>query len=128
MKTYFLRNLSELAQKRAILMREEAQLWDILSRDLKREAGRIDEKQAEGRPTRPSASATLPQEVGPPEAKSEKLLVPIAEAARMMGIGRSSLYKEIGASRLKVRKAGKRTLVAVADIHDWWSRLPEGNP
>ena len=120
MHQYLLRNISEIAQKRAIILREEAQLWDILSRDLKREAGRLEEGpvRAIGRPRQPA-----PPE--PAAAIESKLLVGITEAARMMGIGRSTLYKEIGASRLKVRKAGKRTLIAVADIHDWWENLAD---
>jgi hypothetical protein len=42
----------------------------------------------------------------------------------MMGIGRSSPYNEISASRLKIREAGKRTLIAVSDIEDWYRNLP----
>lgn len=42
----------------------------------------------------------------------------------MMGIGRSKLYAKIGASRITVRKAGKRSLIAVDDIEGWFSRLP----
>ncbi|QEE22672.1 helix-turn-helix domain-containing protein [Youhaiella tibetensis] len=51
-------------------------------------------------------------------------MVGIAEAARIMGIGRSKLYTEISEARLKVRKAGKRTLIAVADIEAWCRDLP----
>lgn len=40
MESYLLRNLSELADRRAINLREEAQLWTILARDLKRQAAR----------------------------------------------------------------------------------------
>ncbi len=36
MQSYLLRNLSELAQKRAILIHKEAQFWDILALDLKK--------------------------------------------------------------------------------------------
>lgn len=121
MQNYLLRNLGELAQKRAVLMREEAQLWDILSRDLTREARRLDEA-ATNRQARPSLPPQAPKPVPPSE---RKLLVGVLEAARMMGVGRSTLYSEISASRLKVRKAGKRTLIAVADIEAWCSNLPE---
>lgn len=122
MNHYLLLNLSDLAQKRAMNMREEAQLWDILARDLKREAKRRDEDSSN--PHKPSAAS---QPVPPQVAnETEKLFVRIAEAARMMGIGRSSLYNEIAASRIKVRKAGKKTLIAVADIAAWFDGLPEG--
>ncbi|KQT50246.1 hypothetical protein ASG47_19860 [Devosia sp. Leaf420] len=121
MQHYLLRNLSELAQRRAILMREEAQLWNILSRELKIEAGRLEDTPSGpvGRPRQ----AQLPPEKG--RLDKQKLLVGIAEPARMIGISRSTLYKEIGASRLRVRKAGKRTLIAVADIQNWWASLAE---
>jgi hypothetical protein len=93
MQHYFLRNLRELAGKRAILVREEAQLWDILARDLKREAARLDEL-----PTR--RARHVPEPAPPlvtPTDTDEKLFVRILDAARMMGMGRSSLYKEINA-------------------------------
>jgi excisionase family DNA binding protein len=121
MQEYLLRNLSELAQKRAVLMREEAQLWDILSRDLTREARRLEETVAR----KPRTIPPLPDQTPKPVAAGEKkLMVGIAEAARMMGVGRSTLYNEISTSRLKVRKAGKRTLIAVSDIEDWCRDLP----
>ncbi|GGF35507.1 hypothetical protein GCM10011321_28240 [Youhaiella tibetensis] len=120
MQAYLLRNLSELAQRRAMLMREEAQLWDILSRDLTREAKRMEEIPAR----RPPSSAPNPLPPNPTSASQPKLMVGIAEAARIMGIGRSKLYTEISEARLKVRKAGKRTLIAVADIEAWCRDLP----
>ena len=49
---YLLRNLAELAERKAINVRAEAQLWDILCRVLKREARRREEK-ALSKPTRP---------------------------------------------------------------------------
>ncbi len=122
MKHYFLKNLSELAQKRAVIIREEAQLWDILARDLKREAGRLDEAPATAKPRIPPAEPRTPE-----NDEDEKLFVRISEAARIMGLGRSSLYKEIAESRLKVRKAGRKTLIAVADIHAWFNNLPHGS-
>lgn len=123
MQNYLLRNLSELAQRRAVLIREEAQLWDILSRDLVREAKRLDEA-ASHRPTKPTSQPQLP---APTNTQERKLLVGIAEAARLMGLGRSSVYREIAAGRLKVRKAGKRTLVATADIEEWCESLPDSS-
>jgi len=120
MQNYLLRNLSELAQKRAVLMREEAQLWDILSRDLTREAKRLDEVAA-NRQARPSSPPQMPEPIPNSE---RKLMVGILEAARMMGISRSTLYIEINAARLKVRKAGKRSLIAVSDIEAWCKNLP----
>lgn len=122
MNDYLLLNLSDLAMKRAINMREEARLWDILARDLKREAKRLEEiHAAQSVHVRPSA---------PPPKKDvieeKKLFVRIPEAARMMGIGRSSLYNEINSSRIRVRKAGRATLIALSDIEAWFESLPQG--
>lgn len=118
MQAYFLRNLSELAQKKAIIMREEAQLWDIFSRDLKREAGRYEEAIDRRKPIE------IPREILSPEPHQEKLLLKISEAVKLMGISRSTLYKEINEGRIKIRKAGRRTLIAYTDLKDWFAKLP----
>jgi hypothetical protein len=39
-------------------------------------------------------------------------------------IGRTSVYGEIKAGRLKVRKAGRRTLIGDDDAEEWWRSLP----
>jgi excisionase family DNA binding protein len=52
--------------------------------------------------------------------------VSIPEAARLAGIGRSSIYKAISSRRLTIRKIGRRSLVEVAALREWLSRLPEG--
>lgn len=122
MQNYLFRNLSELAQKRAIIMREEAQLWDIFARDLKREAVRLEEAPP-SRLVRASASI---QPLKADKDEEEKLFVRISEAAQIMGVSRTSLYNEISASRIKVRKAGRTTLIAISDIHAWFENLPEG--
>lgn len=122
MQAYFLRNLSELAERRAINMRQEAQLWDILGRDLKREAGRREEE-----PVKRLKLDFLPEQITKlPKVEESKMFVRIPEAARLMGMGRSSIYKEISLGNLKVRKSGRKTLIAVADIYAWFSKLPEG--
>ena len=120
MQNYLLLNLSELAQRRAIILREEAQLFDILARDLKREAKRLEEN-----PVRRLVRDPLPAESSVSESKEQKPYVRIPEAAKMMGMSRSSLYLEIGSGRIRVRKNGRKTLIAVADIHDWFKNLPE---
>lgn len=120
MHEYFLRNLGQLAEQCAIGLRDEARLWDILARDLKREAGRFEDAQSTRRII-PRLDPASPQSTEPNQTK---LAVRVSEAARMMGIGRTSLYKEISASRLKVRKAGRKTLIAVADIQVWLANLP----
>ena len=122
MHAYFIRNLSELAQRRAIILRDEAQLWDILSRDLKREASRAEEVHVPKRRDTPA----LEQARNAMETQDNgKLFVRVSEATEMMGISRSSLYVEIASSRLKVRKSGRKTLIAVSDIQAWFDSLSE---
>ena len=50
---------------------------------------------------------------------TEPLAVPIPEAARLGGIGRSTIYAEISKGNLKIRKVGRRTIVAMEDLRDW---------
>ena len=116
---HLLHNLSSLAELRAINVRQEALMWDILSRDLKRAAKRIEEEQLK-RITRPKAP--------PPEEMPvlvDRLYVRVAEARKIMGMGNTSIYKEIKEGRLSIKKAGKKTLIAVADIHKWFEALPD---
>ncbi len=44
------------------------------------------------------------------------------------GIGRTTIYKEIKAGRLRARKCGKRTIIADEDGEDWLRGLPIVNP
>jgi hypothetical protein len=39
-------------------------------------------------------------------------------------IGRTSVYVEISAGRLRARKAGRRTIITADDAEEWLSRLP----
>jgi excisionase family DNA binding protein len=49
----------------------------------------------------------------------EPLAVAIPEAARLSGCGRSTLYAEISKGKLKIRKVGRRTIVAMDDLKTW---------
>ena len=48
----------------------------------------------------------------------------IAQTARLLGIGRSTLYCIIKAGRLPVRKLGKRTLIMREDLDHFVATLP----
>lgn len=120
MQAYFLRNLAEIAEKKAISLRQEAQLWDILSRDIKREAGRKEDSR--GRKVR--EPSPYPEEKSQTEATKDKIFVRIPEAVKMMGISKSSLYNEIKAGNLRIKKSGRNTLIAVSDIKYWAEGLP----
>ena len=53
-----------------------------------------------------------------------KLSYTIPELVRDTGAGRSKIYQEIAAGRLKVRKLGKRTLILHDDAKAWLRSLP----
>lgn len=119
MEEYLLRNLASLAERRAINVREEAMMWDMLARDLKREAKRREEKHKD-RATKPKTSA--PEQS---DALKGRLYIRVSEAKKVMGMGRSSIYKEINAGRLPVKRIGRKTFIAVKDIHAWFDNLSE---
>ena len=50
---------------------------------------------------------------------TEPLAVPIPEAVRLSGCGRSTIYAEISKGNLKIRKVGRRTIVAMDDLRNW---------
>ena len=52
------------------------------------------------------------------------LALGIIEAARAAGVGRSTVFDEINAGRLKARKAGRRTLILREDLQAWLAALP----
>ncbi len=47
------------------------------------------------------------------------LAVPPGEAARIAGVGRTTLYAAIGSGGLKSIKIGKRRLIAVEALRAW---------
>lgn len=53
-----------------------------------------------------------------------RLTVPPAEAARIAGVSRATIYAELAARRLVARKLGKRTLVEMASLRSWLANLP----
>src|SRR5690349_20612926 len=60
-------------------------------------------------------------------ATANRLAHSIADAAKITGVGRSFLYEEINAGRLKVRKAGRRSLIFESDLRQWLASLPAKN-
>lgn len=55
----------------------------------------------------------------------EPLAVGILEGGRILGIKRSSIYREIAAGRIQAVKAGKRTLLPMASLRAWLASLPQ---
>ena len=55
---------------------------------------------------------------------STRLTYSIDDTCAALGIGRTFLYQEIQAGRLKARKAGKRTLILTPDLEAYAKALP----
>jgi len=116
---HLLNSLGDIAELKGINVRTEARMWESLSRDIKRAAKRIESEQKN--------RATKPKKQNPENKylEDDRLYVRVAEATRMMGMGHTSLYKEIGEGRLPIKKSGKKTLIAVKDIRAWFDALPD---
>jgi len=48
----------------------------------------------------------------------------VEEAARYIGVCRSTVYEEIGTGKLKARKCGARTLLLFEDVQSYLRSLP----
>ena len=59
------------------------------------------------------------------EQASRRLAFSVQEAAKAIGISRSSIYLEIGQRRLRVRKIGRRSVISEADLKAWFDALKE---
>lgn len=57
-----------------------------------------------------------------------RLAFGIMEATEAVSLGRSTIYKEIAAGRLKTFKIGNRTLIASDSLNEWLTtyRLSDG--
>jgi excisionase family DNA binding protein len=58
-------------------------------------------------------------------ADTRKLAYSIAELAEVAGVGRSFIYEEVKGGRLNLKKAGRRSLVLIADAEAWLAALPD---
>lgn len=48
-----------------------------------------------------------------------RISLTIDEAAAAVGVGRTLIYEEISARRLKITKLGRRTLLRVEELQRW---------
>lgn len=55
---------------------------------------------------------------------TNKRALQIQEFCELYGVGKSTMYEEVKAGRLTVRKIGKRSLIAVDDADAWLENLP----
>ena len=53
-----------------------------------------------------------------------KLLYTISECCRLASIGRTKFYELVASGEIPVRKIGKKTLIAAADLQRWADQLP----
>jgi excisionase family DNA binding protein len=53
-----------------------------------------------------------------------KRLLTVQEATFSYGLGRSKFYQEVAAGRIRLRKCGRRTLVATDEMEAWAAGLP----
>jgi excisionase family DNA binding protein len=76
------------------------------------------------------ATMATPENVEPQAGQSDRLTAdrlayPIDEFASALGVGRSKLYAEIKAGRLKAKKLGSRTLIKATDGQAYLDSLPD---
>src|SRR3989304_3866088 len=69
-----------------------------------------------------AVAGTVPASGG--EAHMDQLLYTIAQCCRMVAIGRTKFYERVASGEIPVRKIGKKTLVAAADLQRWAEQLP----
>ena len=54
----------------------------------------------------------------------EQLFYTVSQCCHITAIGRTKFYELVASGEIPVRKIGKKTLVAAADLRDWAKRLP----
>ena len=69
-------------------------------------------------PSRSPPTTTIPL--------SERPTLTVNEFCKMIGIGRSTFYKAVGAGDLKVRKYGKRTFITQEEMKRFIDKMPFG--
>jgi excisionase family DNA binding protein len=64
---------------------------------------------------------------GAQQLTETKLAYSVAEVQKLVGIGRTSIFKAIKNRRLQIAKCGSRTLILSDDLHAWIVSLRRGN-
>jgi excisionase family DNA binding protein len=54
----------------------------------------------------------------------DQLLYTISECCRLAAVGRTKFYELVASGEIPIRKIGKKSLVAAADLKRWADRLP----
>lgn len=55
----------------------------------------------------------------------EKVALSVTDFCKAAGIGRSFFYEEVKTGRIKIVKAGRRTLVPASELFTWLARLSQ---
>jgi Helix-turn-helix domain len=58
---------------------------------------------------------------------TEILAHTIADATKISGLGRTTLYEAIGAGKIEARKAGNRTLIVAESLRTFLAGLPKAD-
>jgi excisionase family DNA binding protein len=58
------------------------------------------------------------------QRRARTMAYSVQRLAKVVGVGRSTLYAEIAAGRLVAQKVGRRTLVTWANVTAWLQGLP----
>jgi excisionase family DNA binding protein len=69
-----------------------------------------------------AVAGIVPAENG--EGHVDQLLYTIPECCRLAAIGRTKFYQLVASGEIPIRKVGKKSLVAAADLKRWADRLP----
>ena len=70
----------------------------------------------------------VPDPALPSGAELEKIALSITDFCRLCSVGRTFVYEEIAAGRLHACKAGRRTLIDVAEARRWLMSLKPIGP
>lgn len=60
------------------------------------------------------------------QAVSDKVFLSLTDVKDQLGVGRSTIYREIAAGRLRTCKLGSRTLIHKTDFDDYCASLANG--
>jgi excisionase family DNA binding protein len=55
----------------------------------------------------------------------DQLLYTVSQCCRLVAIGRTKFYELVASGEIPIRKVGKKTLVAAADLEKWTKLLPK---
>jgi len=66
-------------------------------------------------------------EARPLESASEPLLLDVVSSAKVLGIGRTQLFKLIREGELNACHIGRRTLIAQAELEEYVGRLRQAS-